>query len=91
MQYNFKSSFARCFQKLSSQKQELVYEAIKKLKIFHETKQISQGLGLKNLRKNFWEIRISLKDRILFSMHDNIISFIMIGNHDEMRRFLKNI
>lgn len=91
MEYNFKSSFNRCFKKLPPNKQKLVQETIKKLKIFYETRQISHGLGVKNLRGIYWEIRASLQERILFTLKDNIISFILVGNHDDMRRYLKNI
>jgi mRNA-degrading endonuclease RelE of RelBE toxin-antitoxin system len=91
MQYNFKSSFDRCFNKLSPQKQKLIQEAIEKLKIFYATRQMSDGLGLKNMRKNYWEIRASIRDRILFFVQDDIVSFILVGNHDDMRRYLKKI
>ena len=30
-----------------------------------------------------------LKDRILFSLQKNIVSFVLIGNHDEIHRALK--
>jgi len=91
MRFNFKTSFYRCFKKLSPFKQKLVLEAIDKLKVFYETRQLSLGLGLKNLRGNYWEIRLSLKDRVLFYLSEGNISFILVGNHDEIRRYLKSL
>lgn len=91
MFYNFKASFDRCFKKLSSQKQKCVFDAIESLKVFYETRKISQGLGLKYLRKNYWEIRASLQDRIIFSLENDKVSFILVGSHDDVRKFLKNL
>jgi len=89
MRYNFKSSFDRSFKKLSLQKQELVLSAINKLKVFYDDRKLFPGLGLKNLRKHFWEIRITLKDRLLFSLQGDTASFILVGSHDDIRRFFK--
>lgn len=68
-----------------------VTEAILLLIDFFETGKKTRGLGLKNLRGDFWEIRVSLKDRIIFVLRDNTVSFVIVGTHDEIRRFLKTI
>ncbi|MBI5701786.1 hypothetical protein HZC34_08115 [Candidatus Saganbacteria bacterium] len=90
MRYDFKPSFVRCFKKLPPQKQDAASETIEKLKIFYETREIAIGLGLKNLKKDYWEIRASLKDRILFKLIGNAVYFVLVGNHDEIKKFLKN-
>ncbi|MBI4064459.1 MAG: hypothetical protein HY401_09200 [Elusimicrobia bacterium] len=48
------------------------------------------GLGLKQLKANIWEVRSTLRDRIIFSWIKNSIRFLLVGSHDEIRRFLKN-
>ena len=63
MRYKFQPSFDRLFKKMVPYKQELIREAIEKLKSFHETNQLPQGLGLKSLRKQYWEIRATLHDQ----------------------------
>lgn len=46
------------------------------------------GLGLRQLRKPYWEIRASLDRRIVFSLEADLLIFILAGTHDEVRRFL---
>lgn len=90
MRYYFLPTFNRRFKKLPNQKQECIFTAVESLKYFYQTRRPAAGLGLKNLRGNFWEIRASLQDRIVFSLEEDIINFVLIGSHDEVRRFLKN-
>ena len=47
------------------------------------------GLGLKNWHGDYWEIRSSIRDRILFDFTDRI-SFLFVGNHDEIKTFMKS-
>lgn len=91
MLFTFQSSFDRCFKKLTPQKQRIVLSAIEELQIFYDTNLLIPGLGLKNLRKQYWEIRATLQDRIIFSLKDNTINFVLVGNHEDVRKFLKNL
>ncbi|OGC15879.1 hypothetical protein A3J90_04740 [candidate division WOR-1 bacterium RIFOXYC2_FULL_37_10] len=91
MIYFFKPSFKRLFKKLQALKRDQVLEAIEALKIVLESKKSIEGLGLKLLSNNIWEIRSSLKDRIIFTFDDEIITFVLVGNHDEVKRYLKNL
>ena len=60
-----------------------------KLIQFFEDKVKPEGLGLKKLREEFWEIRTDLKDRILFRFKSGCVEFVLIGNHDEIQRLLR--
>lgn len=91
MKYYFKSSFSRQFKKLSLDKQNQVLNAIEALKTVLPTKLPLGSFGLKQLGHGTWEIRSTLKDRIIFSYENDIITFIMVGNHDDVRKFLKNL
>jgi len=51
---------------------------------------IPTGLGLKRLRDDYWEVRHGLRNRILFTWKDDVIDFILAGDHDSIREFLKN-
>ena len=91
MQYSETSGFVRNIKRLPTQRKELVKESISKLVNFFETKQLSQGLGLKQLRPDIWEIRAGLLDRIVFRRQKDIVEFIIAGTHNEIKRFLKNL
>ena len=49
-----------------------------------------QGLGLKKVRKDYWEIRLSVKNRIIFEFKSDVINFAFVGDHNEIKRFLKD-
>ena len=91
MRYEYKSSFDKVFKKLGLNRQEKVIDAISILIDFFENRKKAKGLGLKNLRENYWEIRVNVKDRIIFTLEKDKVAFIIVGNHDEIRKFLRNI
>lgn len=74
---------------LTKERQHKAQEALKQLVSFFEGGDRPQDLGLKKLKNPFWEIRTDLKDRIIFTFEKNRVSFIIIGNHDQIRRLLK--
>ena len=50
-----------------------------------------RGLGLRNLRGGFFEIRVGLDRRIILHDAGEALVCKFLGNHDEIRRFLKNL
>jgi len=89
VQYEFKASFDRRFKKLPSSRQKKVYQAIDIfMKYVDGEAELPHGLGLKNWHGDYWEIRAGLKDRILFEFTDEIV-FLFVGNHDEIKNFMK--
>ena len=91
MRYQYKPSFVQTIKKLTPQRKTKVKETIQNLVIFFETGQKTTGLGLKKLRKNFWELRIDLKERVIFRLRDDLVEFVITGSHDEIKRYLKNL
>ena len=91
MRYEYKSSFDKVFKKLGLNRQEEVINAISMLMDFFENGKKARGLGLKNLRENYWEIRVNVKDRIIFTLQKDKVAFIIAGDHDEIKKFLRNI
>lgn len=91
MTFEKKPSFERAWESLDPPRQRKAQEALGELVGFFEGGSRPEGLGLKKLRENFWEIRTDLKDRILFRMEKGHVEFILVGNHDEIRRILKRL
>ena len=48
-----------------------------------------EGLGLKRMREDIWEIRAGLRTRILFALFPGEIRFVLIGDHNGVKDFLK--
>ena len=92
MRFEFKPSFERSIKSLPVSEQADVKEvALKLIHVLSQEKQIYQGLGLKRLTTDFWEMRKGIKARILFRWTGDLVEFVLAGNHDDVKRFLKNI
>lgn len=50
---------------------------------------LHKGIGLQKLTRDLYEIRVGLKLRLVFSQTKSTLRFKMMGNHDEVQRFLK--
>jgi len=91
VQYRRQTSFDRTFRKLTPPDRREVEEVIIRLVHALETGQRGEGLGLKKLERSFWEIRAGLGIRILFTLEKGTVSFVIVGSHDALRRYLKHI
>ncbi len=89
MPLNYLNSYDRLFKKLTSPQQENAIKAIDALIEFIKTGKKPQGLGLKKVRSDYWEIRLSVKNRIIFEFKSDIINFTFVGSHNEVKKFLK--
>lgn len=91
MIYTFKPSYLRSLKNLDKKRKLSVDKAIESLIKFFQTREIPKDLGLKQLRYNLWEIRADLSDRVIFRRISNRVEFIIVGSHDEIKRFLRNV
>ena len=90
MRYEFKPSFDRSVKSLPpGVKEEIEALCIGLIDILSGARPISGGLGLRNLRKNYWEIRKGLKLRVLFRWQNDLVEFILAGTHNDIKNFLK--
>ena len=92
MRFEFKPSFERSIKSLVIvDKQEIKDVAIQVIDILSQDRSLHQGVGLKRLQGPYWEIRKGIKTRILLRWEDDLVEFILAGNHDDIRKFLKNL
>ena len=88
----YSQTFLRIFKRLDRQRQRAAIEAVQTLSIhLEERSHLPIGLGLKKVAKAYWQIRTSLADRIIFEWQDDQIIFRLIGSHDDVRRFLRQV
>ncbi len=91
MRFEFKPSFDRSIKSLPPAEKTDVKEAVSQLiDVLSKDRQIHQGLGLKRLMGDFWEVRKGIKVRILFRWTGDLVEFVLAGNHNDVKRFLKN-
>jgi len=92
MRFEFKPSFDRSVKSLHGrEKEEVKIVAMQTIEILSQDRTIHKGIGLKRLKGDFWEIRKGLKARILFRWEGDLVEFILAGDHDDIKRYLKNI
>jgi mRNA-degrading endonuclease RelE of RelBE toxin-antitoxin system len=92
MNYEFKPSFEKSLKFLSARdKEEIKDVCLSFIDLIDGKTQIAKGLGLKKLIDDYWEIRKGLELRILFRWGRSSLEFVLAGNHDQIRNFLKNI
>jgi len=92
MRFEFKISFDRSVKNFQGREKEEIKEAaLQAIDILSQDKVIYKGIGLKRLKGDFWEIRKSIKARILFKWERDLVEFILAGDHNDIKRFLKNI
>ena len=81
--------FRRAYHRLSDDEQQLVDRALQQLASYLETGRASVGLGVKKLGAGVFEVRAGLALRIVYVADDAHCVLTVLGNHDEVRRFLK--
>ena len=91
MRYFRSVGFARAYRGLDPARQSRVDEALLKLEDLFEKGERPFGLGLKSLRHSLWEIRAGLADRIIFKRQGGTLELLIVGSHDEIKRFLKRL
>ena len=92
MRYEFKTSFDRSVKGLSDgAKIEIKKSVFEIIDLVSTGKIASKGQGLTRLHMDYWEARTTIRERILFKLTDDLIQFMIIGNHEDIKRFLKRI
>ena len=91
----YKARFEKGFRKLSASDQRRVIETIEQIDRFFTTRQAPEGLGLKKLFSKasmgaVCEARVTLGLRALFAVQQDILTFLMVGNHDEVKRYIRS-
>lgn len=88
--WEFKPSFDKSVKALPKKDKEVMKRLAKALiDILEGNQAASKGTGLKPLRKDYFEIRTSYKKRIIFRWQNDHVEFILAGNHDQVKKFLK--
>lgn len=90
IKYSFKQSFDKSLKKLpKKQKEKIKRSCIELIEVLEKNQDLKKGLRLKQLTGNIYEISRGMKTRIIFSWQNNRLTFILAGNHDQIKTFLK--
>ena len=86
-----KGRFRRRIRNLPEVQQREVARALDALPTAFGQPHRHTGLGIRRLRRNFFECRAGLAVRLIFEVQPRTLLFHEAGNHDDVQRFLKNL
>ena len=90
----FKSIFLKTFHALSRKEQTLITGALEGVRSYLMTGEAPFGLRIKKIheqgRLKVFEARASADLRVIWVQENEEITFSLIGNHEDARRFIKN-
>ena len=52
---------------------------------------LHSGLGVRRLRRDYFECRAGLHLRMIFRAQRGMLQFVTLGNHEHVRAFLKSV
>lgn len=52
---------------------------------------LHSGLGIRRLQKNHFEFRVDRNTRVVLKLEGSTAILRMVGSHDDVRRFLKDV
>ena len=94
MRFEYAARFEDTLRRVPAHDQRRTAETIEQRVRYFETRQAPQGLGLKKLNHGHGgavlEARISRARRLLFIVRQDVVLFAMVGNHEDVRRFIRS-
>lgn len=94
MTYRFKRAFLERFDRYSRQEQTIIWQAIVQVQRYLEGAKAPHGLGITLFFRTkglgaVYEARATSAIRILFVTSGDLTAFSFIGNHNEVRQFIR--
>lgn len=82
-------SFVRSVRKLSHYDKDQLAESLEQFNNFLLTAELPVGLGFKKIGQDKYEFRVNLRLRIVIRVEEDIYYLVLVGSHDEVRRYLR--
>jgi len=93
MRINIKPSFERIYKKLPCLEKAQIDEKIRELFNYYNKDMLFVDLRVRKLsgKTNYFEINTASNRRILLRKQNDLIELIAYGNHDDIKKFLKQM
>ena len=85
------AAFRKLLRQVSKQQRKRIGLALRAVEQAYGQPHAHSGLGLRNLPKGCVEVRVGLDQRIVLRITRVSLVCEMIGTHDEVKKFLKNL
>ena len=95
MKFIYKERYLKRFDRFPRHEQVLIHEANRQIRAYYITRQASIGLGIKLLHthgsEKVFEARASQSIRIVWTQRKELVSFVLVGLHDEVKQYLRSL
>jgi len=91
MRFVYKKEFLRRLSSYSPALKELILKTDQQIKSYIETQNAPYGLRIRKIGPRTFEGRVTDKIRIIWVREEETVYFCLLGTHDEVRRFIKNL
>lgn len=85
------SSFERLVKRLTSLEKRQLAKGLEALNTYILTGIAPFGFRYKKIGDNKYEFRIDIRLRVVVEEAGDIIYLVLVGNHDDIRRYLRNL
>ena len=95
MQYLYKERYLKRFDRFPHHEQALIHQTDQQIHTYYDTRQAPVGLHIKRLYATgpdrIFEARVSRAIRIVWAERGEMVSFLLIGSHDDVKRYLRSL
>lgn len=95
MRFFYKKRYLKRFDRFPRHEQLLILDTDRQIQSYYETRQAPFGLGIKQLyargAEKILEARVSYSIRIVLAERADAVSFVLVGTHDEVKRYLRSL
>ena len=95
MQFVYKKRYLTRFDRFSRPEQLLILETDRQIRAYYATRHAPVGLGITRLYASsagkVFEARVSRAIRIVWAEHGGLVSFVLVGLHDDVTRYLRSL
>jgi mRNA-degrading endonuclease RelE of RelBE toxin-antitoxin system len=83
--------FGKAIRRLSKSKRRPIGQVLNSIQDGFGKPHLHSGLGIRRLRGNYFECRAGFRLRLVFRAERGVLTFTAAGDHDEMRKLLKDL
>ena len=95
MDFSYKKDYLKCFDHYARPEKELIISTDKQIRDYYVNNSAPYGLRIKKLyqdgKDKIFKARVSDKIRILWVETIGLAVFTIIGNHDEIKNYIKRL
>jgi len=95
MNFRYKKAYLKRFDHFSPSEKDLIIYADTQIRNYYSAQTAPCGLRIKKLyskgKDKIFEARATDKIRILWVESEDLVSFVILGNHDEVRKYIKSL